>query len=69
MYIPLHLAAQSGKTDTVKALMKPGAKVHEKTAWVSYMEMVICFFYLLLLTFVNFYFVFLFSFIYFISIL
>ena len=47
----------------MEALIKHGAKVDEKTKWVSYMEMIICFFYLLLLTFVNFYFVFLFSFV------
>ena len=44
-YTSLHLAAQSGKTDTVEALIKHGAKVDEKTTWVSYMEMMICSFY------------------------
>ena len=69
MYTSLHLAAESGKTDTVEALIKHGAKIHEKTPWVSYIEMMICFFDLLLLTFVNFYFVFIFCFVIFISML
>ena len=47
----------------VEALIKHGAKVDEKSTRVSYMEIMICSFYLLLLTSVNFYFVFLFSFV------
>ena len=40
MYTSLHLAAESGKIDTVEALIKHGANVHGKTS-VSYMYMYI----------------------------
>ena len=39
-YTPLHLAAKSGKTDTVEALIKHRANIHDKNK-VSYMYMYI----------------------------